>query len=181
MASRPEQYRRFCELLRADQRGQKIIERLQRCDSRVIFTAVVAYLENSPRLNDEARQREQAYRKFLRGQMRSAKTDAERASILEQQNHCDEAFQLKRKGLAHLVESLVWLESYVLARTQNRIRPRDLCAVINAVKIALNQRQVNFQQNPGDEVATLRKELARFRRKNPLYMHLLAREFTQQQ
>jgi hypothetical protein len=162
-------FRRFLTCCHEHPETKKLVARLARCDPRIIFVCLRSYLENRPDLNRLTKEREKAHRSIIRQGLREHGVAAAVGTWLHAR--ADQAFDTKRKGVAHCTESLVWLQSYLEAKSGKRPSAGDLALLIEAAQEALGRR--HFDVSP----ESLRRELSQFKRRNPLYMECLKAEF----
>jgi len=106
-------------------------------------------------------------RRILREAMRRDGPPEYRAAILAMQRRADAVYDCRKKGVAHCTESLIWLEQYVFAVTGKRPTPGELALLVEATAEALGRWSFDV------EVASLRRELTRFKSNNPHYMSIL--------
>jgi hypothetical protein len=166
-------YIRFRRCCYEDPRTRELLPWLEDegCDPRLIFVCLRAYIEkrDRPQLDRDRKKREKAHRSIIRRGVREYGVPPAVGVWLH--GRADEAFDTKRMGLARQTESLAWLESYIEAKCGKPISAEDLASLIGAALEALAGRP--FVADP----ETVRRELSRFKRRNPLWMKLLKAEF----
>ena len=106
-------------------------------------------------------------RRILRDATRRGGPPEYRAAILAMQHRADAVYDCRKKGVAHCTESLIWLEQYIFAVTRMRPTPGELALLMEATAEALGRLPFDV------EVASLRRELKRFKSNNPHYMSIL--------
>jgi hypothetical protein len=154
------------------------VVRLSKCSLPRIFTAVRAYIENSSDLNKETKKWAREWDFFVRQGQREAQRRGDDASAMTVvRRRIAAAAKTKRKGTAHCVESLLWLHVYITLETGKQPSIGELALLVKAGNLAHEKR--NRGNDPSMWLTaqdqwqlakdTLRKELTRFEKKNPLH------------
>ncbi len=139
----------------------------QGCGAGRVFTCTLRYWTKPSDLEELTKAQDRNTRRELRNRMRTAQSPEERAAIMAMQKRADVAYDCRKKGVAHCTESLIWLEQYIFAVTRRRPTPGALALLVEATAEALGLWPFDV------EVASLRRELSRFKANNADYMSLL--------
>ena len=111
---------------------------------------------------------------------RAHRLDQEIADLEERLKRCDEAFGIKRFGVAGHWYWLVELQEYTRAVTDRELDPTTIAEFVKATRNALGWKH-NGEDNNGRRYVNeelIRKALQKFRKRNPQYVHLLEDKFS---
>jgi hypothetical protein len=164
-------YRAFMARCAKNIRARELVDKLSRvgdypspmCERapRLTFEALRRYIENPSDLNEQTESRAKNHRSILRQAVRENGVAPAVGVLLHRR--ADEAFNTKRKGVAHCTESLVWLEQYIKIKTGRRPTSSELALLVEATNEALGRKHIDVLPE------SIRGELTRFKRKNEVW------------
>jgi len=128
------------------------------CSKQLIFEAIRRYIKNPPDLDEATRKAKKGSRTVLHRAMRSGGPTEFRSLVLSLHDRLDSIYNTKRMGVAHCVESLIWVECYLEIKTGKRPGASELYLLIEAVTKAMGRRHGETSKQ------AVAKEMMRFKR-----------------
>ena len=154
---------------------RKLLGRLANkgCNLRLILTYIQLYTRNPGSLSDARKARGRAFRSIVNrdcnrmGRDGSLAPESARAIRRLLLARAETAFDAKRMGVARETAFLAMLEYYVEVKTGTRPSTSDLAFLIEAGRMALGRKHPDVSRE------VVRRELARFKKRNPVLIPLI--------